>query len=242
MRPGAILFDLDDTLISPHLHRTVFWNDAIAGAWRDDPSGERPLPGDLDRLVEAVDRAARHFWSDPVRHRHGRLDLATTRLRILDAGLGRDDRFPAALRGEIADRCGRLMHAATRLFPDAIATLEALNAEGVRLALVTNGAGAVQREKIERFALARHFRHVQIEGEAGVGKPEPEAYRRALAALDARPEETWMVGDNLEWEVAAPQRLGIRGIWRDPRGRGVLPGHATVSPHRTIARLEQLLE
>ena len=242
MRPAAILFDLDDTLISPHGHRTTFWSDAITGVWREASSGAQLLLGDLDRLVAAVDRAARHFWSDPVRHRHGRLDLATTRLRILDAGLGRDQRFPAAMRREIADRCGRLMDEATRLFPDAIPTLEALNAEGVRLALVTNGAGAVQRGKIERFALARHFRHIQIEGEAGVGKPEPEAYRRALAALGVSPQETWMVGDNLEWEVAAPQRLGIRGIWRDPRGRGVLPGHATVSPDRTIARLDQLLE
>jgi hypothetical protein len=31
-----------------------------------------------------------------------------------------------------------------------------------------------------------------------------------MAALSVEPSETWIVGDNLEWEVAAPQRLGLR--------------------------------
>ena len=34
-----------------------------------------------------------------------------------------------------------------------------------------------------------------------------------------------MVGDNLEWDVAAPQRLGMSGVWIDARGRG-LPEHS----------------
>ena len=33
-----------------------------------------------------------------------------------------------------------------------------------------------------------------------------------------------MVGDNLEWDVAEPQRQGIYGIWIDIRGRGLPPG------------------
>lgn len=210
--------------------------------WQETFGDDAPAPADLGSLVEAVDQSARTFWSDPDRHRRGRLDLARTRFVIFDNGLGTDERFSAAMRWQVADRCGVLMHAATQLFPDAVTTLEGLKAEGVRLALVTNGAGPVQREKVERFDLERHFAHVQIEGEAGVGKPEPEAYHKALSALDAHPGETWMVGDNLEWEVAAPQRLGMRGIWRDPRERGALPRHASVVPDRIVARLSQLLE
>jgi FMN phosphatase YigB (HAD superfamily) len=30
-----------------------------------------------------------------------------------------------------------------------------------------------------------------------------------MSVLGVEAHETWMVGDNLEWEVAAPQRLGI---------------------------------
>ena len=44
MFPKAILFDLDDTLISPHLHRTIFWKDAIEQVWI-----ERRAPAPLPR-------------------------------------------------------------------------------------------------------------------------------------------------------------------------------------------------
>jgi len=50
-----------------------------------------------------------------------------------------------------------------------------------------------------------------------------------------------MVGDNLEWEVAAPQRLGMRGIWCDHFGDG-LPSAAAVRPDRIVANLAELLD
>ena len=242
MQPRAILFDLDDTLISPYQRGTVFWRDAICQVWQDWHDAAIPLPPDLPELVDAVQASAKRFWSDPARHKTGRLNIARARFRILDDGLDGDSRFPDTMREAISVLCGDLIHDATRLYPDAVATLEGLRAKGIAMALITNGAAEVQRAKIDRFALSRHFDHVQIEGEAGVGKPEPEAYHRALAALDARPRDTWMIGDNLEWEVAAPQALGIFAIWRDPKGRGVLPAHATVSPDRIVKQLSELLD
>ena len=103
------------------------------------------------------------------------------------------------------------------------------------LALVTNGAAAPQRAKVERFDLARRFDHVQIEGEHGFGKPEERAYLHAMQALGVAASETWMVGDNLEWEVAAPQRLGIYAIWHDVTGEG-LPPDSPVKPDASSAR------
>ena len=82
------------------------------------------------------------------------------------------------------------------------------------LALVTNGGAEGQRAKIERFSIAPLFNHIQIEGEHEFGKPDERAYLHAMNALGVEPHETWMVGDNLEWEVAAPQRLGIFAIWQ----------------------------
>jgi putative hydrolase of the HAD superfamily len=49
-----------------------------------------------------------------------------------------------------------------------------------------------------------------------------------------------MVGDNLEWEVAGPQRLGILGIWHDHLGDG-LPADALARPDRIIRSLAELL-
>jgi putative hydrolase of the HAD superfamily len=63
----------------------------------------------------------------------------------------------------------------------------------------------------------------------------------ALSALDLGPKDVWMVGDNLEWEVVAPQRLGIFAIWHDPHGQGLPPG-SQIRPDRIIRGLPELLE
>jgi putative hydrolase of the HAD superfamily len=61
-----------------------------------------------------------------------------------------------------------------------------------------------------------------------------------MQALDVGPPDTWMVGDNLEWEVVAPQRLGIHAIWHDATGQGLPPG-SPIRPDRIIRRLTELL-
>lgn len=147
----------------------------------------------------------------------------------------------AALGKAIADRYTTLRDEEMHLHAGAIETLQAFNDRGVKLALITNGDGIGQRKKIERFNLAGHFAHIQIEGEHGFGKPEERAYTHALETLNAKPHETWMVGDNLEWEVEAPQRLGIHAIWFDGEGQGV-PAVSDAKPDRIITALAELLK
>ena len=109
------------------------------------------------------------------------------------------------------------------------------------MALLTNGSATAQRAKIDRFGLRDHFEVVLIEGELGFGKPDPRVYHRALLALAVGAADTWMVGDNLEWDVAAPQELGVQGIWVDLRGTGV-PHTSTTKPDRIIRALADLHE
>ena len=125
-------------------------------------------------------------------------------------------------------------------FPGALETLKIIRERGVRLALITNGNGEAQRRKIERFGVGEFFDYVLIEGEFGIGKPEERVYTHALERLEARTDEAWMVGDNLEWEVAAPQRLGIFAIWMDARAKG-LPESTRIRPDRIINSLPELL-
>jgi putative hydrolase of the HAD superfamily len=126
------------------------------------------------------------------------------------------------------------------VFPGAHDAIDALKAHGVKLALVTNGAAESQRAKVERFALTHRFDHIQIEGEHGFGKPDERAYLHAMQALGVTAPETWMIGDNLEWEVEAPQRLGIYAIWIDVHGEG-LPADSAIRPDRIIRSLTELL-
>ena len=125
------------------------------------------------------------------------------------------------------------------LIPGAVEALRRFRSRGMALAMITNGASATQRAKIERFHLAPYFDHILIEGELGFGKPEREVYLKAMAALGSSSADTWCVGDNLEWEVAAPQRLGIYSVWGDPTGVGPPPG-SPVRPDRIAASIAEL--
>lgn len=231
--PRAVLLDLDDTILDD--------SSGVITCWRDACVAHQSRMNGLDAGVvfDAIDRMREWYWSDPERHRAGRLELAWARgevVRLALAELGVEDE-------ELARRIGETYHArrddAIRPFEDAVATVEWLRANGCRLALLTNGGSKGQRLKIDRFDLAPLFDAILIEGEVGFGKPDPRIYTQALAALDVQASEAWMVGDNLEWDVAGPQREGIAGIWIDARGRGIPAGHA-VRPDRIIGRLADL--
>lgn len=229
--PRAILFDLDETIISfghrPQLLQEVAEEFAAALD-----------PLDPGLVSEAVEAKFRWFWSDETRHRQWRFTLEAARIETVGLAFA-DLGAPAGLARPFAERFHAYREAQAAFFPGAIEAIDELRARGVKLALVTNGEAAAQRAKVERFDLARRFDHVQIEGEAGFGKPEERAYLHALQALGVAAHEAWMVGDNLEWEVAAPQRLGIYAIWHDHLGTG-LPPASLVKPDRIIRSIAEL--
>ena len=236
--PRAILFDLDDTLIRAYAQPEEAWTRLlhIFAAHLDAHDPEA-----IERFRVAFMDEARSFWSDKDEAAKWRLNIPGARRLAVRRGLARLGRPDDALADRIADAFTEMRRQEYRLYPDAHATVDALRAAGVKLALVTNGARETQREKIERFELEHRFDHIQIEGEFGQGKPEPAVYRHALERLGVGPSEAWMVGDNYEWEVVAPLAIGMAGIWYDPFGAGV-PAHATAKPTRIIKRLAELVE
>ena len=157
-------------------------------------------------------------------------------LLVALADIGAGD---GALADPIGDTYHRLRVDGIQPIADAIATVRWLRTSGCRLALLTNGSGPAQRDKVNRFELGELFDIILIEGEVGFGKPDPRIYSRALDELGVAPSDAWMVGDNLEWDVAQPQRQGIAGIWIDLRGSGVPQGRG-VRPDRIIRRLADL--
>ncbi len=66
---------------------------------------------------------------------------------------------------------------------------------------------------MERFNLAPLFDLILIEGEFGTGKPDPHVFQYALEKLGASPSDTWMVGDDLEYDIRPAGELGIGTVW-----------------------------
>lgn len=231
---NALLVDLDDTLLDYSGGVDECWSAAchrVAG----------PAGVDAARLVAELGRSRRWFWDDPERHRRERIDMMGAWTKIVAhalAGIGhRGDGLAAGVAEAFAASRWERMD----LFPGVREALDRLRARGVPLALVTNGDMRQQRRKIERYDLARFFDVIVIEGEFGMGKPEEPVYRHVLGALAVPPAETWMVGDHLEWDVAAPQRLGLRAAWVDAEGRG-LPEGSPVRPDRVLRAFPELLD
>ncbi len=237
--PHAILFDLDDTLIRAYAQPEEAWRRLLHVF-----SAHLDIHDDavaLEKVRVAIMEEARAFWNDQAAAAEWRLKIPEARRLSVRQGLKRLGRPDDGLADRIADAFTEMRRQEYRLYPDAHATVDALRSRGVKLALVTNGASEMQRAKIERFDLEHRFDHIQIEGEFGQGKPEPAVYRHALERLGCEACDAWMVGDNYEWEVVAPQKLGMAGIWYDPFGAGV-PAHATARPTRIITRLSELVE
>lgn len=223
----AVIFDLDDTLIV---------EEAVARA--SLRSTAQLVPGaHPDRVEEVVLAVARAAWRAGPYHRlavelgiasweglwasfdgcHTSLDglaawaptyrqqawqTAVAELGLDDPGLG-----PAMAATFVeAQRAGHpLIGGAGETVQEAAARY--------RLGLLTNGPPDIQRLKLVQTGLAGCFDAAVISGEAGVGKPSPEAFHLVLDALDVRPEEAVMVGDSWDRDVKGALAAGIRPMW-----------------------------
>ena len=238
-KPGAILLDLDDTILETTLSATRVWH-ATAEAF----AAEIGRPAEVfDPVLEA---SRKWYWADPQRNHAGRLDVRRSRVEVTLHGLqalGLKGRTAAELE-DLAERFTQHYSdhrvGSMRYFDGALETLEALHERGMPMALITNGDALGQREKVERFGLAKFFRAVLIEGEQGFGKPDERVFRAACVACGVEPARAWCVGDNLGWEVAAPQRLGMTGIWLDWAGVA-LPENMEIVPDAVIRGIPELL-
>ena len=211
--PRAVLVDLDDTIVD---------GSAVVDCWAIACQCCPPEVDSASILTEIL-RLREWYWSDPARHREGRLDLSAARKQIAEMALDNIGCGVPGLGSTIAEQYDRCREERTVLFPGAIDVLSWMRGCGSRLALLTNGGTQSQREKIVRFQLEPLFDLILVEGELGFGKPDERIYRLALSELAVAPGDAWMIGDNLEWDVVQPKKLGMAGIWVDRAGAGVPP-------------------
>src|SRR5258708_783932 len=235
--PRAMLIDMDDTILSAYGRPDIAWNNVTS-----EFAGEfAPLLP--QQVAAAIVDSGRKFWATA--EAEWRLNLAEARHQVVRGGFAAlaaagQTALSMDLAVRLADRFTTYRDEQMFVFPGAHDAIDALKGHGVKLALVTNGAAEIQRAKVERFALTHRFDHIQIEGEHGFGKPDERAYLHAMQALGVTAPETWMIGDNLEWEIEGPHRLGIYPIWMYAHGAG-LPPESKANPDSIIRSLTELL-
>lgn len=123
-----------------------------------------------------------------------------------------------------------------RLLPGARELITVLSGSH-SVALLTNGAPDLQREKIAATGLEPFFKAIAVSGEHGIGKPKPEIFHRLLSELGVEPGEALMVGNSLERDIVGARNAGIRSIWIRVPGS---EEHADVVPDHTITSLGEI--
>jgi putative hydrolase of the HAD superfamily len=167
-------------------------------------------------------------WSPSYRHDAWRLALADERI---------DD---PSLCDELAERFAAERRARHWSFDDAAPALSALGLTH-ELALVTNGASCLQREKLEASGLSDQFAAVVVSADVGVGKPHVAIFHHVLAQLGCDSGSAVMVGDSLERDVRGALDAGLGAVWLNRSGRQRTPDCGDVPQVRTLLDLPAAL-
>jgi putative hydrolase of the HAD superfamily len=256
MKFAAVIFDLDDTLIwDERLSRRALLETAEKGSARCGADAARLAAAakvasdELWRAHAPVDRceglgivAFEGMWG----HFHGEEDYLrhlrewTPRFRVeiwrrALAAQGLDDEALAAELGAFFAQRRRELQ--DRL-PGAEEVLHRLRAAGVRIGLLTNGAAALQREKIEASGLGLFFDAAVVSGEIGSGKPEPEIFHHLLGRLGVEASAALMVGNSLARDIVGGKRAGLATCWLALEGEDEPVG--LTEPDFTIRSLGEL--
>jgi len=234
MLPKAILFDLDDTIVTEEKAGDIAWEEVC-----EIISLETGL-FDSKLLNTEINRIRKEFWENPQKRALGARNIKNARMRIVREALASIECNNEQLAETIVNSYTRLKMEKTSFVPHAEDTLKHLQSCGVKMAVLTNGDGLEQRPRIDRFGISKLVHTCLIEGELGFGKPDPRIYQLALTRLGVNTSETWMVGDRLEIDIAGAQQLGIFTVWCDYGKKG-LPADSKIKPHKIITEIKQLL-
>ncbi|HEY2252346.1 MAG TPA: HAD family hydrolase [Planctomycetaceae bacterium] len=192
-KSGAVLFDLDDTLNDRNASWAIFvsklrreFEDRLSGS--DDTATLEAIlhldeGGYRPKEEFFADLLLRLPWSEPPSSRQLEAFWRET--------------FPSCM----VERDG------------AKSLLADLRAAGIGLAIVTNGRTDMQTAKIHYLGLHTLVDAVVISESAGVQKPDPRIYQRAIGALSSTNESAWFVGDSPELDIIGPAKLGLRTAW-----------------------------
>jgi putative hydrolase of the HAD superfamily len=106
-----------------------------------------------------------------------------------------------------------LLPTRTILFPDAIEILEYLAKKQYKLHLITNGFEKTQHSKLKHSGLDKFFKEVITSEGSNSLKPNKEIFDFAFEKTGAIPEESIMLGDNIEVDILGAMNAGIDQVF-----------------------------
>ena len=216
--PHAILFDLDETLIDrPQSIRQYAQRLQQDWAVHLAPMAVAAL---ADRIVAADDHGYRPrdaLFADLVHHLPWHTPPTV-------AALQRHWNTWFPLSSVARDRL--------------VETLCTLQAQGIRLGVISNGATQRQQSKIDALQIRVYFSTVVISEAVQLKKPDERIFALALTQIGCEAAQAWFVGDHPVNDILGATAAGLQPIWLT----GVHPWPETQpAPRWCIASLPELL-
>ncbi len=218
--PGirACVFDAYGTLFDV--------NSAARGA--QDALGTRwPALAELWRAKQL-----QYTWLRAITRRHAdfwqvtgdALDFALSTLRLEDP----------ALRSRLMD-----FYLVLGAYPEVLDTLTQLKADGLKLAILSNGTPAMLAAAAANAGLAELLDAILSVEEVEVYKPHPAVYGMACERLKLSAAEICFVSSN-GWDAYSARAFGLRTVWCNRLGQA--PERIPQTPDAEIATLAELAE
>lgn len=216
MAPTAILFDLDDTL-SDHLGCV---RAALIGNTKRHAAvfGDAPIADLEHRYSEILEETHAELLAGEITQAQARVTRTQRFFEEFGVELSLDEAEREYLRYR------QDYDAATGAVAGTYELLDAIDALGIRMGIITNNLVTEQHAKLRTLGIFDRFEMLAISEEVGVTKPDPHIFDVALTRMSLEPDQAVVVGDSLTSDIAGALGYGIPAVWLDRRAIG--PGAA----------------
>lgn len=192
-----VFFDLDHTLWDFEKNSELTFNKILSG---------NNVKVDLNDFLEVYVPANLEFWKLYREDKITKENLRYQRLKTVFDRLGYS--ISETLIHTLSEEYITYLSSYNHLFPNAIEILDYLK-PNYKLHIITNGFQEVQEKKLRNSNIHRFFNCVIDSEMAGVKKPNPIIFNKALKEANVKPNASLMIGDSLEADILGAQAVGF---------------------------------
>ena len=161
---------------------------------------------DLEEFLKVYMPINLAYWK---LYREEKIDKNSLRFaRLKDAFDALEIQTSTELIYKLSDEYITYLSTYNHLFEGTIQILDYLK-PNYTLHIITNGFKEVQHGKLNKSGIAHYFKTVTNSEMVGVKKPNPKIFKHALSVAKASPDESLMIGDNLEADILGAVNLEL---------------------------------
>jgi putative hydrolase of the HAD superfamily len=207
MKYKHLFFDLDHTLWDFKRNST----ETLTELYHHFKLEDHGIAG-LETFIKTYLHRNEMMWEQ---HRYGNIDKETLRNKRFEFTLYDLEIEDAVLSKSLSDEYIKRAPYKTNLFPYTHEVLTYLK-EKYFLHIITNGFRETQFIKMNSTNILPYFSEIILSEEVGYNKPDINIFLHSLNKAKTTSEESLMIGDNLEVDIAGARGANIDQVYFNP--------------------------